>query len=144
MIGKSWADRFFNQKKSWQHSRRVTGSYSPTTYPGYPYIHWHLHWPSWQQGESCTCTFVGADITRGRQQQGAYHPLVQELRFDDAICGKLWLFSCQKSAWRQALFSLKLNFFQLFFTLGAGQKNTERRLKKHWGCFPKALCYIGI
>ncbi|KAK0152497.1 hypothetical protein N1851_005982 [Merluccius polli] len=32
----------------------------------------------------CTCRIVGADVTRGRQQQGARHHLVQELRFGDA------------------------------------------------------------
>ncbi|CAL8391528.1 unnamed protein product [Arctogadus glacialis] len=36
------------------------------------------------------------DITRGRQQQGAYHNLVQELRFDDArFAGYFRLNKCQ-------------------------------------------------
>ena len=58
---------------------------------------------------------------------------------------ELWLVSCQKSAWRQALFFWQLNFFQLFLNARCGRKKRrERRLKKRRGRFPKALCYIGI
>ena len=100
--------------------------------------------PSWWRGESCSCTFVGADITRGRQQQGAHHHspgasfrLIRDLR--RTVNGQL----SKKRLTSGAFFPKGWTFSKLFFMLGAGeQKRRERRLKKLQGRFPALLTYI--
>ena len=71
--------------------------------------------------------------------------IVQELCFDDARFAAYCDWSAVKKAPDVRRFFLTVEHFStFFFTLGAGEKSVERRFKKRWGRFPKALCYIGI
>ena len=80
---------------------------------------------------------MGADITRGRQQQGADHHLVQELRFDDARFAANCDWSFAKKTPDVVRFfpdSFKKNFN--FFLRSVREKKTQREtFKKTPGAF---------
>ena len=86
------------------------------------------------------------DITRGRQQQGAYHHLVQELRFDEARFAAYCDWSVvKKKRPMSGAFILTVELFPTFFYARYGRTKCREAFKKTPGMFSKnALLHRNI